>query len=76
MLLVINIYDHENINFKLLCENINYKVNVLDPISHLTAVNVFFILYWMHAVELDRIRKNVKCKSIDGVIDYTNDIQQ
>ena len=65
----INSYDHEKIITKVLCDNVNYTINVIETINYLTIVNTFFILCCMHGIELDGIlRKNKNCIIVDDVI--------
>ena len=79
MLLAIYIYDYGILiihNVLQLFDNINYQVNDINQINHLTIMNAFFILCCMHGVELDiiLIRKNEKCTVIDDVIGCMNGI--
>ena len=47
MLLAITIYDYEIIIYNVLCDNVNYKINVIDTINDLTIMNIllFYVGY-------------------------------
>lgn len=65
-ILITKIYDYKII-CNVVCENVNYKISVINQMDHLTIMNVSFILCWMDGIELNGILNKTKGKIMQDV---------